>query len=208
MNHFRISMKMNGKKLSSENNQDFREMFEIFLSYIEEAAKRKYNIDEPVLTYKDAILATDIVSIIQIGTAISGFDIMITEEFNGQCLMKYPYDIIIENVDKLHHGKDVKVNIVGRRQQIYEVFQSPVLPQNLKTYFTVWKNTCDEAQKIVQDYVINPVLKEEVDMNWTMEYYAPAELKKALALIDTNPEESKKILMVMDYMLSNKVNIQ
>lgn len=128
---------------------------------------------------------------------------MVTTAYSGECIMKHPCDIMFANKNNFSSTiGDVKVNIVGRRQQIYDVLPSPVLSQNLRTYFTVWEKVSNDALKIVQDYQINPVLKEPIDMNWTMEYYAPAELKKALALFDTNPEESKKILMVMDYMLS------
>lgn len=203
MNNYNISCVVNEKPVRVPQYALFSDMFESFLLLVEEAQQNKHPIDNVVMTFKDAIIATDVQAIIRIGTVIAGFDIMITSARTGHCIMKHPYDIMFANKNNFTNiESDVKVSIVGRRQQIYSVLHSPVLAQNLRTYFTVWENDSNDALKTVQDYQINPVLQEHVDMNWTMQYYAPAELKKALALIDTNPEESKKILMVMDYMLS------
>lgn len=204
MSDYSISMNVNNIAIVIVPYVKFADLFESFLKTIEQANTNKHPIDNACMTFKDRIIATDIQAIIRIGTVIAGFDIMITSARTGHCIMNHPYDIMFANKNNFTNiESDVKVSIVGSRQQIYSVLQSPVLAQNLRTYFTVWENVSNDALKIMQDCQINPVLQEPIDMNWTMEYYAPAELKKALALIDTNPEESKKILMVMDYMLSN-----
>lgn len=211
MNNYTISMKVNNHLVSLDNYADFGTMFEVFLEYIENANKFKHPIDEPVLNFKEAIIATDVLSIIRIGTSIAGFDIMFTNPTTGYCITSIPLSVILESPETLRlPGTAVNVNIVGKRQQMYDMFQYGMLVSNMKTFFEHWKSYVTNAQVLVramydlptEDYVLNPVLKDNIDMNWTMEYYAPAELKKALDLIDTNPAESKKILMVMDYMLS------
>lgn len=207
MNQYSIMMKINGRDLDLCNYLHFIDLFEVFLAHIEEANRHKHYIDDVMLICNDIAVATDVQSIIRIGTFISGFDIMITDALTGNCVMKYPCNLILENVENLRYSKDVKVNIVGRRLEIYSVLQSPVIAQNLKTYFSVWVRDVEFAQKIINDKRKNLLSTKEVDMNWTMEYYIPTEVKKALSFIDTNPEESKKILMVMDYMLSSKVKL-
>lgn len=211
MNNYTISMKVNNHLVSLDNYADFGTMFEVFLEYIENANKFKHPIDEPVLNFKDAIVATDVQSIIRVGSAIAGFDIMFTNPVTGYCITSIPLSLLLESPETLRIPSDtININIVGKRQQMYDVFQHNMIVSNIKTFFTHWAGVVKDAHTVVHtvydlpdtDNVINPVLQKPIDMNWTMEYYAPAELKKALALIDTNPAESKKILMVMDYMLS------
>lgn len=207
MNNYTISCSVNNKLVSIPKYVHFTDMFESFLLLVEEAQQKKHPIDNVFMTYKDSVLATDVQSIIKIGTVISGFDIMITDAISGKCIMKYTPEIMFENKNNFSVTSDVQVSIVGRRQQIYSVLQSPVIAQNLRTYFTMWETESNKAWRIVQDYVLNSELQKNVDMNWTLQYYAPDELKRALSVIDTDPAEAKKILMVMDYMLSSKVKI-
>lgn len=206
MNNYTISMKVNNHSVSLNNYADFGTMFEVFLEYVENANKFTHPIDEPVLIYKDAIIATDVLSIIRIGASISGFDVMFTHPVTGYCITSIPVSVLLESPETLRiPGETIDINIVGKRQQVYQVFQKGMMVSNMKTFFKHWASVVHDAQIVVfsgVDHVINPVLQQNVDMNWTMEYYVPAELKKALASIDTNPAETKKILMVMDYMLS------
>lgn len=208
MNNYTISMKVNNHPVSLNNYAHFGTMLEVFLEYVENAIEMKHPIDEAVLIYKDAVIATDVQSIIRIGASIAGFDIMFTHPATGYCIGNLPLDSILNSPETLVFSVGyINVNIVGKRQQMYAVLGDTMAVECITSYFTNWKSLVADAQvnvKVASDHVINSVLQQKVDMNWTMEYYVPAELKKALAAIDTNPEESKKILMVMDYMLSKE----
>lgn len=213
MNNYYIEAVFNNQFVHFSGYDNFTEMFESFLQCVEETVKNKLPIDKPVLTYKDTVLATDVQSIVKIGASIlnlavnicsrDGKDVLLTHLVNEEF---YIGTDISPNHDQLN------IKVVSSKNIVYKVFVNPVGRNKIRKFFMDWRSIVKNAQIAVQetdeDHIINPVLQQKVDMNWTMEYYAPAELKKALALIDTNPAESKKILMVMDYMLSSKVNIQ
>lgn len=207
---YTIKIKVAGKDAEfTRDAKKFKEMFELFLGVVENAVQKQHFIDEPVLTCDDVILATTVLDIIRIGTVISGFEIAVCNPVGGHCIMKHTLTTLVNigNNFCITSCDAVKLQIVGE-YAVYDVFVNTTLVENLHNYFVYWDDirykTVATVEKIQADYKLNPVLKEGIDMNWTVQYNVHTELKKAIELIETNPSESKKLLMVMDYMLSNK----
>lgn len=202
LNYYNIKLSINNVVVDFKDKGylEFSDMFEQVMGLLEQAFDACENITNVELTYKDKVIANDIDTLIKIGTAISNFSVKLEYDNNNFCY-KHEIYFFIENILSLPRSESYKIYIVGSKGTVYNVFPT-VGHFQIKKIFDEWGDIIDTAQKIVNDYDINPVLEEPIDMNWTMQYYVPAELKKALSLIDTNPEESKKILMVMDYMLS------
>jgi len=192
----------------------------MFLELLEEAFENKWVVCDAELRYCGISISNDIVNIIKIGTVIANFSIMVSDPNNQGVFMLYPLSTYVVGVREFKiDSEEVKIHIVGNRSNSYNVFPLSIFTCNLKPYFKQWGDMVEKAQQKVQslmkaakehknvchDHAINSVLQNDiklVDMNWTMQYNLHNELKEAIELLETNPSESKRLLMMMDYMLS------
>lgn len=210
MNNYTISMKINNNTFVMDNSADFGTMFEAFLDCVEKAKRFKDPIDEPVMTYKDAVLATDVSSIIRIGSALAGVDIMFTHSVTGYCITSIPLLELLESPETLRIPSDtININIVGKRQRMYDVFQHNMIVSNLNAFFTHWGEVVKDAQCVMVGGNLDDIKSTsstEVDNDWMLGYYVRNELKQIKELLDTDLQEAKKRISVMEYMINSKVN--
>lgn|SRR6478609_869518 len=220
MNKYTISFTCDKKHVLLNNYDHFDSMFEMFLELLEEAFENKWVVCDAELRYCGISISNDIVNIIKIGTVIANFSIMVSDPNNQGVFMLYPLSTYVVGVREFKiDSEEVKIHIVGNRSNSYNVFPLSIFTCNLKPYFKQWGDMVEKAQQKVQslmkaakehknvchDHAINSVLQNDiklVDMNWTMQYNLHNELKEAIELLETNPSESKRLLMMMDYMLS------
>lgn len=220
MNHYTISFINDQKPVLLHNYDHFDSMFEMFLELVEEAHENNWQLSDAEFRYRGVPIAHDIVSIIKIGTVIANFSIMVSDPNNQDTFMLYPLSTYVVGVREFKiDNEEVKIHIVGNRSNSYNVFPLSIFTCNLKPYFKQWGDMVEKAQQKIQsmmkatkehrnvchDHAINSVLQNDiklVDMNWTMQYNLHNELKEAIELLETNPSESKRLLMMMDYMLS------
>lgn len=224
MNNYTISFINDNKPVMLDNYEHFDSMFEMFLGLIEEAIENEWSLHDAEFRYRGVLVSNDIVNIIKIGTVIANFSVMLSLPNAKSPLMVYQLNTYLNGVKEYSIASEgVMVYIVGNRIKRYNVFPLSILTCNLPDYFKHWGNVVDNTQKQVQsigteakkhttvchDHVTNSVLQNDihlVDMNWTMQYNLHTELKEAIELLDTNPSESKRLLMMMDYMLSKGKN--
>ena len=211
MNNYTITMKVNNNQVNLENFSDFGNMFEVFLEHIEHAYRAKHRIDDVVLCYKDAILATDVPTVIRIGTAIAGLDIMFTDPSTGDCIASGPLSDLLGSPESVRlRGKTVNINIVGKRQQMYDLLPNSMLVSNMPNVFANWASLVKDAQCVVTTVYDLPdidAVLEPVDNDWMLGYYVRNELKQIKELLDTDIQEAKKRISVMEYMINSKVKI-
>lgn len=211
MNNYSIAMKINNHQVTLDNYAHFGTMFEVFLEYIEKAYLAKHPIDDVVLCYKDAILATDVASLIRIGSSIAGFDIMFTDPTTGYCITTVPLSVLLNSPDTIRlPGKTINVNIVGKRQQMYDLLPNAMLVSNMPMVFSNWASLVKDAQCVVTTVYDLPdidAVLEPVDTEWMLGYYVRNELKQIKELLDTDLQEAKKRISVMEYMINSKVKI-
>lgn len=216
MNNYTIAMKVNNNQVTLNNYAHFGTMLEVAFEYIEDAYKNHHPIDDVVLCYKDAIIATDIPNLVRIGSSIAGFDVMFTDPTTGYCVQSMPLSVLLTSPETIHlPGKTINVNIVGKRQQMYDVLlPNSMLVSNLNKMFTVWAEVANDAQCVISNVydlpdieaVLEPV-QEPVDTEWMLGYYVRNELKQIKELLETDLQEAKKRISVMEYMINSKVKI-
>lgn len=224
MNHYTISFINDQKPVLLHNYDHFNSMFEMFLELVEEAQENNWQLSDAELLYRGVPIAHDIVSIIKIGTVIANFSIMVSDP-NNQGFMLYPLSTYVVGVREFKiDSEEVKIHIVGNRSNSYNVFPLSIFTCNLKPYFKQWGDMVEKAQQKVQslmkatkehknvchDHVINSVLQNDiqpVDTEWMLGYYVRNELKQIKELLETDLQEAKKRISVMEYMINSKVKI-
>lgn len=203
------------------NYSTFDSMFESFLLLLEESKKRNCVISHVVLYYQGTRVQSGLLTVLQVATAIAGFDIQMTAPDGGTSRVIKPFSLVhlaswiapSNNLDD-----DITFGIVSMSGVVYNVFPQTVMICNLGGYVRHWKlivqnaqetvcNLLEKEKKYTQsinnlpdiDAVLNPV-----DTDWMMGYYVRNELKQIKELIDTDPTEAKKRISVMEYMINQK----
>lgn len=216
---FSISMYIDGGQYIELENSDFNALFERFLSIVEDSVLNNSPIDQPVFKFGDYILGTDITEILKIGAGFSNSKLVLTSSLSSDFMINSVQGFA-EKARELSYlnWKDVRVSIKGSRPAPYEVFHNSIPGGDIKYYIIEWfyelyKGACDkhrdaikEYSKDQQDHEINPVILNSPQMSgssWVLNYYLPQEVQRAKDLIDSNPEEAKKVLDVMAYILQN-----
>lgn len=225
MNKYTISFTCDKKHVLLNNYDHFDSMFEMFLELLEEAFENKWVVCDAELRYCGISISNDIVNIIKIGTVIANFSIMVSDPNNQGVFMLYPLSTYVVGVREFKiDSEEVKIHIVGNRSNSYNVFPLSIFTCNLKPYFKQWGDMVEKAQQKVQslmkaakehknvchDHAINSVLQNDiqpVDTEWMLGYYVRNELKQIKELLETDLQEAKKRISVMEYMINSKVKI-
>lgn len=220
MNNYTISFMNDNKPVMLDNYEHFDSMFEMFLGLIEEAIENDWSLHDAEFRYRGVLVSNDIVNIIKIGTVIANFNVMLSLPNAKSPLMVYQLHTYLNGVKEYSIASEgVMVYIVGNRIKRYNVFPLSILTCNLAQYFQQWGTVVDKAQKQVQSMMkadkTNPVrdlpdidaMLSPVDNDWMLGYYVRNELKQIKELLDTDIQEAKKRISVMEYMINSKVKI-
>lgn len=200
-----------------EGGENPEQLFYLFFDKLSHCFGMSYGIKYITLYENDKVIFEDLSTIIHFAARVLKLSYKLNISWTGEDVGYYHTNYQARNTDtSSYENEKISIKLVNEKNPEFVYLQSEDEILGLDFLMMVTEAECSIARfcttKFDNENVIpSPKAKdgcevemreESLDKNWTMNYYVPTELKKALALFDTNPVECKKILMVMDYMVS------
>lgn len=200
MDHYSIELTIDGVKSTySQGEQSRNEFFGFFIKTVCDAFSNRKQITSCSLLWKGILVLDQYEQVVKAAIGLGNLSMM-AMTFDGAHNAFESFDVMV----KAYESKIVSDEHIYFRVEYDGVLYDPlwfVSPQPSIIYKFV------EEWAFIVNSVYAEVPKEKVDSSWMMGYYISTEVKQIKELIDTNPEEAKKRLSVMEYMVNSKVKI-
>ncbi|WEM33524.1 hypothetical protein EJP02_463 [Escherichia phage EJP2] len=195
-----LDYSINGKFTSLGTSNDWRAIFETFINDVISTSVE--SVEYAILTFNDEPIVNSVLDVILFGMVEHKYRVVLLNKERDTIISCASYNetynmrecnlcsgiIEVKAVNQnnlcFSLGKDFSFSSAD-----FEVFMNDWNTMHLKT-----KTKISSLQRPTE------VAKNEN----TIQYHVSTELEKAIKVIDSNPEEAKRILNVMQYMFTNK----
>lgn len=195
-----LDYSINGKFTSLGTSKDWRPIFETFINDV--ISTSVDSVEYAILTFNDEPIVNSVLDVILFGMVEHKYRVVLLNKERDTIISCASYNETYNMRECNLCSGLIEVKAVNQNNLCFSLGKDfSFSSTDFVVFMNDW-NTMHLKTKTKVSSLQSPT--EVAKNNNTISYHVSTELAKAIKVIDSNPEEAKRILSVMQYMFTNK----